>query len=820
MGASSICQKIFMNDSQINFIAKISTAFVKRFRVTILALLAILFVGFYSYTTLLKREGFPEIAYPVVFVQAQHVAPNVATMDKEVTSPIEDSLGNIDEIERVDSNTLPGYSSFVVSFQADQTPDEGADKINAEFAKNLNLPADTKLNVLPFKPVWDGKHEFFLALTATGDSTKELQKKADFVAEELDNLDETKEAETIDLISDVTHTQTTFNRVGQRTGDGEIIFSNSILVGVEKNKRYSDEELSKAIRSKLDQLTENEKLSGTDVVYVADIAEEVDTQISSLQSNALEAMIAVVLVLLLFVNWRASIVTAIFIPTVLAATFISLFVIGYSLNIIVLFALILVLGLFVDDGTVVVETIDYHKKKGVKGIEAIKQGVHAVGVADVAGTVSTALAFSPMIAISGILGEFITPIPITVILALLLSLIIALTLIPFLAYVLIPDKKEKKNQNKIVAGLDLLFNGFSRGVIKFGEKVSKFVGFYLSKWYLTLLVIIISFGLVIFGGYFSRQLKFSVFPPQKDSLGMTITITYPNGLSVAQKMKTAEAVETTLLDNYESSIEDVSYPVVGINQFGQDIAIMDINFVDRSKREFTSVKIADDLDQKLDEFEKNGITIVAEEEQTGGPTEEFSYNMQIYSTDQTKLAAASQDIATFIENLDLERDNKVLATRISYLDSYAKKDGARYVQVSAKLSDVTNSGSLVEIDDKIKKEYDNDKLAQFGLVEESLGFDKGVESDNLEAFASTGLALLIALVLMYALLLVQFDSFLQPLLIFVAIPFSFPLLFPGLYLTDNPLSFFVMIGVIALMGIVVNNTIMLLDFAKRNCNKD
>jgi multidrug efflux pump subunit AcrB len=67
---------------------------------------------------------------------------------------------------------------------------------------------------------------------------------------------------------------------------------------------------------------------------------------------------------------------------------------------------------------------------------------------------------------------------------------------------------------------------------------------------------------------------------------------------------------------------------------------------------------------------------------------------------------------------------------------------------------------------------------------------------------------------MYALLVLQFNSYTYPLLIFLGVPFSFPLLFPGLALTDNKFSFFTVLGLMGLMGIVVNNTIMLLDFAK------
>lgn len=93
-----------------------------------------------------------------------------------------------------------------------------------------------------------------------------------------------------------------------------------------------------------------------------------------------------------------------------------------------------------------------------------------------------------------------------------------------------------------------------------------------------------------------------------------------------------------------------------------------------------------------------------------------------------------------------------------------------------------------------------------------LGFDLGQESSNAESFQSVSFAGLIALIIMYVVLVVQFNSFIQPILFLLAIPFSFPGLFLGLYLTDNPLSFFVVIGLTGLIGIVVNNTIMLVEY--------
>ena len=129
---------------------------------------------------------------------------------------------------------------------------------------------------------------------------------------------------------------------------------------------------------------------------------------------------------------------------------------------------------------------------------------------------------------------------------------------------------------------------------------------------------------------------------------------------------------------------------------------------------------------------------------------------------------------------------------------------------------------LFSAEDYVKDKFTPEYLTENGYSEDALGFDFGQASDDAESFASLAWAFPLALLLMYTLLTVQFKSFLQPLLIFIAIPFTFFGVFGGLYLTDNALSFFVQVGLIGLIGIAVNNTILLTDYAnqERRAGKD
>jgi multidrug efflux pump subunit AcrB len=125
----------------------------------------------------------------------------------------------------------------------------------------------------------------------------------------------------------------------------------------------------------------------------------------------------------------------------------------------------------------------------------------------------------------------------------------------------------------------------------------------------------------------------------------------------------------------------------------------------------------------------------------------------------------------------------------------------------------------MELEEQLKNEFDENRLNELGLEKDSLGYDQGFQGQILESFNSAIFVLIIAIVLLYILLVLQFNSFSLPLLILIAVPFSFPLLFPALSYSDNAMSFFVLIGIISLTGIVVNNTIMLTDFVKRARNE-
>ena len=115
----------------------------------------------------------------------------------------------------------------------------------------------------------------------------------------------------------------------------------------------------------------------------------------------------------------------------------------------------------------------------------------------------------------------------------------------------------------------------------------------------------------------------------------------------------------------------------------------------------------------------------------------------------------------------------------------------------------------------IKDNFDESKVQSYGLAKDAIRFNIGQEQENQDSFKSLAVAFPILLVAIYLLLAVQFRSLLQPLLIFMAIPFSLFGITLGLYTTDNPFSFFAMLGFFALVGLSLKNSILLTDYANQ-----
>ncbi|QYF72872.1 efflux RND transporter permease subunit [Cryobacterium sp. PAMC25264] len=207
----------------------------------------------------------------------------------------------------------------------------------------------------------------------------------------------------------------------------------ALTISVTKVPAANTVDVSTAVRAILPQL--EDAVPGTSMTVVFDQAPFIQESIDALTQEGILGLVFAVLVILVFLlSVRATLVTAISIPTSVLITFIGLQTVGYSLNILTLGALTIAIGRVVDDSIVVIENIKRHLVWGADRAETIVRAVREVAGAITASTITTVTVFLPISFVGGSTGELFRPFALTVTIALLASLLVALTIVPVLAY--------------------------------------------------------------------------------------------------------------------------------------------------------------------------------------------------------------------------------------------------------------------------------------------------------------------------------------------------------------------------------------------------
>jgi multidrug efflux pump len=808
--------------SKPDALTRVSLFFVNKWRISLLLAIGLIVLGVFSYTTFLKREGFPTIEVPVAVIQTPYFVDDKALVDREITKPIEDSISDITEIESIISTTADNFSNITVQFKGDINSKDGA-KLLKDAVAEAALPEKAKPNFLTFNAgALDRENDLVFSLVGDNKSIADLQNKANFLAKELESVPSVVKTNVIDLQELQTNPitgqsnieQVKFARSAYRDEDNKLVFKDAILIGAIREQNVGTVEFSKAIQDKIQFIKDDGNLDGYNVIFGGgDSSGALVQQLSVLQKSAITGLLAVMTVLFLIVNWRASFIIALFIPISICFTLIGLYLIGYSLNTLSLFGLILVIGLIADDAILVIDAIDSSRKAGYKGKKAVIHAINTVGLADVSGTLTTILAFAPLAAVSGILGEFIRLIPITVILTLTLSLIVGLTLVPFFANYILPHYEAetgiKPNRKGLAKILYNILYFIPRIVDWVNLQVYRFIHWYLDNIWRSVTIFVVAIGLITGGFVLARQLEFSIFAPAKDTNQISITTALPNNQDLDKAKEVIKEIENIIKETNADYIDDITY-------FNTDAkgSLMFVSLTPLNERDKTAPVIVTELQDRIDDSSKlkDSRTIV-QQAGAGPPTDEYQITLQIFSDDQKTLENSTKEVLDFTKDIEL-KDGEIKDVIVSNLDTISKKDGRRYAAVKVAVSDGENTSLVLEAQTAIRDKFETDEFRdKYKLGKDSVAFDLGQQGENLESFNSAIFALILAIIIMYVLLVLQFNSLSQPFLILVAVPFSFPGLFLGLYLTDNPLSFFSMIGITGLVGIVVNNTILLLDYA-------
>lgn len=804
-------------------LTKFTTLFFDRPITTLLLWLTLLVFGIFSYTTLLRREGFPSVNIPIAIVSGTYFVNDPAKVDNELAKPVSELVSAQSGVSSVATESAGNFFVATIQYKEGTDAATAAKELETTINESNKLPKGAALQYnVPFFGATGGDIEKIdLAVSFyQQDNKASTQDLKNIANQAVTWLNDHKPAEVqrvflkdpYESVTDPTTgkevtVQRNFDRYGERN-DGDTAFYNSIIIGVTANDDVDIIKLHDAFNETLNELKQQPDFAGYGATISASFAPSIEDNISELQRVLLEGLLAVLVVGSLVIAIRASFITVVSMITVLVCSLAFLYLIGYTLNVITLFALILSLALIVDDTIIMVEAIDAARSKTKDRRAAVREATSKISRAMVAATLTAALSFTPLLFVGGILGSFIEAIPVTIISALLISLLVALVFIPFFARTLLLGKKQmgQEGVKELAAGFESKLAHFiTRPMAWARNSRRKLIGVGLSA---------ILLGTIFIGGgiFIARNVIFNIFPPTKDSNAIAVNLNFPPETTIDKAEQIAAQADVFTADVIGENFIKAAYYGTGNAQS----AMLQVELVSYAKRDIRSPEIVKALQQRFDSDFTIAKASVAQAD-LGPPAAAFA--IQITADDREVAFKAANDISSYLSSTELKRLNGSTAhmtnVRVSSSAQYLRSDNRPIVQVTAGF-DANDTTTLVTLaEDAVNKEFPKHRLQTYGLRGNALTYDLGQEEENQESFKTLVIAFPVLLIAIFVLLAFQFRSLIQPLLIFLAIPFSLFGIMLGLDLTNNAISFFTMLGFFALIGLSIKNTILLTDYANQ-----
>lgn len=813
-------KKIYQDDGQDRLLPKLSLFLFDRSRTVAILWLCLTVFGVLSYTTLLKKEGFPSIDIPYSMVGGAYFANDPAKVDQAVAKPISDIALKDERVKSVQTNATANQFYVVLQYQEGTNAEKAGKEIEQRIKEQANLPAQAQFEVETPKIGFTERGDDGVVTVYAKDkgaTPEQLRAEAEKLAAYLKDQ-KFADIESISAIDSVVKgtdpvtglevtSRDKFDRYGVRQGD-QTVFYDAAAVGFMQKDGSDVIKLNDKIEEAIAKYNEEHADSKFKAVVTATYAHDIEDQIGELQRALLEGLLAVLIVGSIVIAVRASLITVLAMLTVLAITLGVLLLVGYTLNTITLFALILCLGLIVDDTIIMVEALDAQRRRKKDAREVVHVATRKVSRAMVAATLTAALSFAPLLFVGGILGGFIRAIPVTVITSLLVSLAVALIFIPLFARYLLLGKKQlgAKNVHEPAAGIEARIAAFI-GKPMLWARHSKPKLFTVG-----ILAIVIAVTIISAGGFISQKVTFNIFPPSKDSNGLMVQMNFAPGTTIDEAEKVADRANRLLGDKLGDNFRYGTYYQNADNKN----ANLNVYIIPYGERDVRAPELEEQLNTTFKNFD--GARVKVKQMDIGPPASAFTVRVQ--TDDRAAGMKLAEDLNDFLTNKELTRVSgekaKVTEVTVSDPGTFVRADGKLYIEVSANFDGDDTTTLVTLAKDAVTKEFSEDKLQKnYDLNKDVLVYDFGQEEENQESFATLAMAFPILLLAIYLLLSIQFRSLLQPILIFTAIPFSFFGIALGLYLTDNAFSFFAMLGFFALIGLSIKNTILLTDYANQ-----
>lgn len=687
----------------------------------------------------------------------------------------------------------------------------------------------------------------------------------------------------------------------------------AVTISVAKRRGADAMRVSEEILKKVDLLKKELIPADVQVTVTRNYGETASDKVSELIMHLIGAIVSVAIVVMLAMGWRGGLVVFLSVPVTFSLTMFSYYFLDYTLNRITLFALVFVTGIVVDDSIIIAENMHRHfRMKKLPFIQAAIRSIDEVGNPTILATFTVIAAVLPMVFVSGLMGPYMSPMPIGASIAMIFSLLVALTITPFLAYRFLRFKEKPDKEEKVFHLQEsTIYKLYSRTLLPMLNSKWKSWGFIGGVTFL----LVGSMMLLYFKLVAVKMLPFD------NKNEFQVIIDMPEGTTLERTAAVAKELAVYIskqehVVNYQTYVGTAS--PMNFNGLvrhydlrqGSNVADIQVNLTEKGERNSQSHAIAKAIRPGLQELGKKFHANVKVVEVPPGPPVMSTLVAEIYGPDrdiQTDIAKQVKDL--FLQTTDVvDVDWGVEDDQVEYQFNVLKEKAAlmglstqqvlqalqtaldgfeagklyqplEQEQVSIllrlsenqrsgindlkKISVMSSSGKTVALGDvvEIKKDIREKSINRknkkrvvyvtadvagklespvYGILEMSdklktlqlpLGYklkeeftrqpftenDYSLKWDGewqitYEVFRDLGTAFAVVLLVIYLLIIGWFQNFKVPFVMMVAIPLSLIGILAGHWFIGAFFTATSMIGLIALAGIMVRNSVLLIDF--------
>ncbi|OIJ12288.1 acriflavin resistance protein [Anaerobacillus arseniciselenatis] len=661
-------------------------------------------------------------------------------------------------------------------------------------------------------------------------------------------------------IAKVFEEKNTSTSIGWQNGDRDFIF-----VQIGRANGTTQIEMAESVRAEIEKIRAEGLVNGFQLNELVAQADYVTDALEGVSTNVLIGGLLALVILILFLrNLRATMIIALSIPLSILLTFTGMWLFDHSFNILTLIGLGLGIGMMVDSSIVILESIYRKKEQGLQNLEAVLQGVKEVATAVFASMLTTIVVFVPIGLLGGEMGQFMVILSLIVVVTLVSSVIVAFTLIPTLSenFLKLKKKKRARSEGVIISKYGKLVSWITRKKRNRYSIITIFMVVFISS-----IMLVTKIPMTVMPDVLNRYAELMV---QLES-GLTPAEREEVALKINQKISAIDDVESNLIndnidmfyllinmtpeeeatveqrivnENINRALRDLQdeYPIIGVataDFTGMSYpVVLEIKGNDLEQlseiasnviSEMTSVeglvgitssanrKLNEELiELKTDQMKEDGVTAL----QVFGQFQEWSSRIPV---GEIRLSDTASSIFV-TTNIDINDKSSFLEQEIptmggmqklsTYIDlmptevpsEIKRKDGERMITVMADLED-RDLGSVNRDIEELLSDFNVPAGYTIGVG--------GSLQEQQEAQQEMLMILGIAIFLVYVVMAVQFNSLIHPFIVMSIIPMTATGALLGLLITQSELSVLSGMGMVFLIGIVLNNAILLIDRTKQ-----